>query len=90
MEVVLNTRKCEDLSVASMTAGQFFGEIELMRGGNSLATIRAGGDEPVELLIMPHQDFIKMLSGSPLTEEALGKIVQKRLAENQAMSRKCR
>lgn len=90
VEVVLNTRKCEDLSVASMTAGQFFGEIELMRGGNSLATIRAGGDEPVELLIMPHQDFIKMLSGSPLTEEALGKIVQKRLAENQAMSRKCR
>jgi len=29
-----------------------------------------------------------MLAGSPLTEEAIGKIVQHRLAENQALSKK--
>jgi ABC-type lipoprotein export system ATPase subunit len=90
VEVVLETRRCPEQVVADLGAGQFFGEVELVRGGASLATIRAAGDGPVELLVMPREDFIKMLSGSPLTEEAIGKIVQHRLAENQALSKRCK
>jgi CRP-like cAMP-binding protein len=68
--------------------GQFFGEIELVRGGNSLATIRGAQEGPSELLVLPRDEFMKMLAGSPLTEEAIGKIVQHRMAENQALSKK--
>lgn len=90
VEIVLQTRKCTDLTVARMSPGQFFGEIELLRGGNSVATVRAAPEGPVELLALPREEFMRILSGSPLTEEALGKIVQLRLAENQLHSRKCR
>jgi len=88
VEVIVSSRRYPEQTAAVLCPGQFFGEIELVRGGGSLATIRAAQDGPTELLVLPHDGFIKMLAGSPLTEEAIGKIVQHRLAENQALSKK--
>ncbi len=90
VEVVLQSPRHTEQTVAVLGSGQFFGEVELTRGGNSLAKVRAGLEEPVELLVLPHEAFINMLAGSPLTQEAVGKIVQHRLAENQAARRKIR
>ena len=67
-----------------MGPGQFFGEIELVRGGQSIACIRATAQEPVELVALHRAAFQKLISESPLTEEAIGRIVQLRLAENRA------
>lgn len=88
VEVLVSSRRLPEQTAAILEPGQFFGEIELMRGGNSLATIRAVENGPTELLVLPRADFMKMLSGSPLTEEAIGKITQHRLAENQALAKK--
>ena len=90
VEVVIQTRSRAEQTVAVLGPGQFFGEVELMRGGASLATIRATQDGPAELLVLPHDEFLKMLSGSPLTEDALGKIVQHRVAENQMIAKQRR
>jgi ABC-type lipoprotein export system ATPase subunit len=90
VEVLVSSRRFPEQSAAILGPGEFFGEIELMRGGNSLATIRAAQDGPAELLVLPRAEFLRMLSGSPLTEEAIAKIVQHRLAENQALSKKVR
>ncbi len=87
VEVLIQARNRAEQTAAMLGPGQFFGEVELLRGGNSLATIRAAQDGPVELLVLPHDEFMKMISGSPLTAEALGKIVQHRLAENQMISK---
>jgi ABC-type lipoprotein export system ATPase subunit len=88
VEVLVSSRRFPEQSAAVLGPGQFFGEIELVRGGNSLATIRGAQEGPSELLVLPRDEFMKMLAGSPLTEEAIGKIVQHRVAENQALSKK--
>ncbi len=90
VEVVLDCTpgRGDGVTIARMGHGQFFGEIELVRGGQSVACIRAAPEGPVELVALRRIDFDKMLSHSPLTEEAIGNIVQIRLAENRAADRR--
>lgn len=57
-----------------------FGEIELMRGGKSNTYVRVG-EGPVEVLAYPGAEFLRILEESPITAEALGKIVESRLEE---------
>ncbi len=86
VEVILqnNPRNTDGTTIARMGPGQFFGEIELISGGKSIASIRAASEGPVELVALHRAAFKKLLSESPLTEEAIGKIVQVRLEENRA------
>lgn len=67
-------------TLAQLGTNDLFGEIELMRGGKSIACVRAG-KEPVEVLAYPRADFLSILGESPITAEALDKIVQNRLEE---------
>jgi ABC-type lipoprotein export system ATPase subunit len=71
-------------TLAQLGASDFFGEIELLRGGTSIACIRASGEKPVELLAYPRAEFLKIVEESPITAEALGKIVDARLMEHHA------
>ena len=41
MEVVLPGTEGQEIVVATMVQGQYFGEVELRRGGSNIATIRA-------------------------------------------------
>jgi putative ABC transport system ATP-binding protein len=79
VEVVLQDRKQNETVVSRLTPGEFFGEIELLRGGKSIANVRAGADGPVELLTIKREDFKRVMDESPITAEAIGKIVQERL-----------
>jgi ABC-type lipoprotein export system ATPase subunit len=90
VEVVLQGRKREDIILARLKPGQFFGEIELVRGGRSIASVRASQDKPVELVALHHDDFRQLLEESPLTEDAISKIVQLRLKENRSADRRRR
>jgi len=81
-------RNEKGVTIARMGPGQFFGEIELVRGGQSIACIRTTPQEPVELVALQRAAFQKLVSASPLTEEAIGRIVQSRLAENRAAGQK--
>jgi CRP-like cAMP-binding protein len=55
-----------------------------MRGGRSIANVRAGMDGPVELLTIKREDFKRVMDQSPITAEAVGKIVQERLEVHRA------
>ena len=81
-------RNEKGVTIARMGPGQFFGEIELVRGGQSIACIRTTPQGPVELVALQRAAFQKLVSASPLTEEAIGRIVQSRLAENRAAGQK--
>ncbi len=72
----------KDHIVSRLGENEFFGEMELLRGGKSIANVRAGS-QPVEVLALPRADFIRVMNESPITAEALGKIVQKRLEAHQ-------
>lgn len=90
VEVVLESSKQSEVTLGQLGPGEFFGEIELIHGGESIASVRASPDGPVDLVALPHKDFAEMLVGSPLTEEALAHIVQSRLAQNRTADRRNR
>lgn len=71
--------------LAPLKAGELFGEIEIMRGGKSIAYVRAGV-EPVDILTFPRADFLQIVEESPITAEALERIVQSRLEQNLAIT----
>jgi ABC-type lipoprotein export system ATPase subunit len=87
VEVVLCNRR-KEFTVARLGPGQFFGEVELMRGGQSIACVRAAPEGSVELAALPREGFRQLVSNSVLTEEAIGKIVQLRLEENRIADRR--
>ena len=88
VDIVLQGRSREDTLLARMGTGDFFGEIELVRGGKSIANVRAAAEGPVELLVLSRADFKQMLDESPLTQEAISNVVQDRLQEHKAADRR--
>ena len=88
VEITLVGKKKKEFTVARLGPGQFFGEIELMRGGKSIASVRAGTDNPVELVALHRDPFVELINKSSLTEESLGKLVQLRLEENRSADRR--
>jgi len=79
VDVVLLDEKNQEYTVSHLGKGEFFGELELLRGGKSIANVRAGGSQPVEVIYIPRADFIRVMNESPITSEVVGKIVQERL-----------
>jgi ABC-type lipoprotein export system ATPase subunit len=91
VEVVLQDRKNQETIISLLKPGEFFGEIELLRGGRAIANVRAGPHEPVDVLMIRREDFKRVIDQSPITADALGKIVAERLeAHRAADSRKNR
>jgi ABC-type lipoprotein export system ATPase subunit len=78
VDVILQDKKKNDNVVSRLSEGEFFGEMELLRNGKAIANVRAGS-KPVEVLALPRADFIRVMNESPITAEAVAKIVQKRL-----------
>lgn len=90
VEVVLTGKHNQELSIARLKSGQFFGEISLTGSGQAIANVRAAPESPATLLALSRPDFLAMLKESPLTEEAIGRIVQSRLQENRQADRRSR
>jgi len=84
VEVILQDRKNNETVISRMKPGEFFGDIELMRGEKAIANVRASADSPVEVLTIKREDFKRVMAESPITAEAVGKIVQERLQEHRA------
>ena len=84
VEVVLQDEKNKEYVISNLSKGEFFGEIELLHGGMSIANVRAGS-KPVSVVILPRADFLRVMQESPITAEAIGKIVQKRLEEKRTV-----
>jgi len=61
--------------------GQFFGEVELIQGGHSIASVH-GADHGTELALLPRELFYELIDGSSLTRHAIHKVATDRLAEN--------
>jgi len=83
VEVVLQDRKNQETIISHLTPGEFFGEAELSRGGKSIANVRAA-DGPVEVVIIHRDDYKRVMDQSPITAEAVSKIVQQRVEAHRA------
>ena len=81
VEIVANIEQSNEMSLARLGPGQFFGEVELTQGGSSIAGVRAAS-EGAEVVLLPKDTFYRLIDGSPLTRSAIQDIAAARLAEN--------
>jgi ABC-type lipoprotein export system ATPase subunit len=81
VEIVVNSHQWNEMSLACLGPGQFFGEIELTQGGSSVASVRAAR-RGAEVAVLPRDAFVKLIDGSPMTRHVLQEVAETRLAEN--------
>ena len=84
VEICLKGSSSRKVVLAKLNRGEFFGEVELIKGGKSIAAVRASTKSTVRLAVLPRAEFVQTLKGSPHTEESLSRLVQDRLEENRA------
>lgn len=82
VDVVINRPRTPEINVARLEAGHFFGEVELLGDGQSLAGIRAAADGPVQLALLPRAEFLELMKASPPAFEALSRLAATRRDEN--------
>jgi len=70
-EVVLKGAGGTEVVVSQMGQGQYFGEIEIMRGSHNAATIRASEYSPVDVVAMEREAMIELMKESKATREAI-------------------
>jgi ABC-type lipoprotein export system ATPase subunit len=88
VDVLLHGGHDEVVVVTTLGQGQYFGEIELVRGGHNLATIRAARDGGVEAASLDRAAFAKLVGESAPLREEIDRVVCERMAENIAGRRK--
>jgi ABC-type lipoprotein export system ATPase subunit len=82
IEVMVQASDGDTLPVARMGRGQYFGEIELLRGGTNIATIRAAPDTGVQVAALDRRTFERLMAESEPTRQALVEVAEQRLVEN--------
>jgi len=83
VEIVVSNDSCGEMSLARLGPGQFFGEVELTHGQDSIASVRASS-AGAELAVLPKDEFFKLIDGSPLTRDRLKDVAESRIAENES------
>ena len=76
--VTRRTPEGEEIELATLSPGQFFGEVGILAETRRTATVRAIGD--VELLALSWQEFQQTLERSDPTNREFSEIVHERLA----------
>ena len=88
VDIVLKQRRSEDVVISTLQRNDIFGEIELLQGGKSIASVRASIEGAVDLLALSREDFNWLMNESPLTEKAMTEMVQERLEERKGTDRR--
>jgi ABC-type lipoprotein export system ATPase subunit len=90
VDILLQNQDCDEMCLARLGPGQFFGEVELTQGGNSIASVRASSNTPVEVAMLPKNEFFQLIDGSPLTRTVMDEVASTRLVENRrSKERQC-
>ena len=84
VEVLLHHPGGQATVVATLGAGQYFGEIGLLRGGPRIATVRAAPDTAVEVATLDRATFEGLIGESELTRAAIDRVADQRSLENSA------
>ncbi len=84
VEILLHHPGGQDIIVTTLGAGQYFGEIGLLRGGARIASVRAPADTTVEVATLDRATFGNLIGESELTRQAIDRIADQRFSENVA------
>lgn len=81
VDVIMESKFRKKVGLTRLGPGQFFGEVELMQGGQAVAHVHAAG-QGAELALLPKKLFFDLIDGSPLTRQSIHEVAATRLAEN--------
>src|SRR5215213_6286457 len=82
VNIVLSHPGGQETVVDTLHAGQYFGEIGLLRGGARTATVRAATDTPVEVATLDRSTFEGLIGDSEPTRVAIDRVADERAEEN--------
>jgi ABC-type lipoprotein export system ATPase subunit len=82
VEVVVHPADGPESVVTRLKRGQYFGEIELLAGGENLATIRAAPDTGAEVAALGEEAFTNLIAESDAIRAEIGQVVRARIMEN--------
>ncbi|NMB84330.1 ATP-binding cassette domain-containing protein [Candidatus Roizmanbacteria bacterium] len=89
VEVVLHTSTDQELVVSNFSKGNYFGEIELLRGGSkSIATIKVCPGQEVEAAEIDIKTFEELIKNSPQTKKQIENTAKDRLKEHYSSIKK--
>jgi ABC-type lipoprotein export system ATPase subunit len=81
-EVLLRRPDGNDVIVTRLKPGQYFGEIELVRGSHNAATVRAAEHQAVDVISLEREAMLALLKESPETKAALEGYANRHITEN--------
>jgi ABC-type lipoprotein export system ATPase subunit len=81
VDIIATNRAGKETQLAQLGCGQFFGEVELTQGGDTIAQVR-GASAGAELAVLPRKFFFDLVDGSTLTRRAIEETASARLSEN--------
>ena len=81
VDIIVKSENLRDLKLASFGRGQYFGDVELIKGGHAIASAQAS-EVGAELAILPKELFYDLIDESPLTRHTIQEIADTRVAEN--------
>ncbi|HJZ47102.1 MAG TPA: ATP-binding cassette domain-containing protein [Roseiflexaceae bacterium] len=84
VEILLHHPGGQDIAVTTLSAGQYFGEIGLLRGGVRTATVRAAGEDSVEVVALDREEFNSLIADSEAMKTAIDRVADQRFVENSA------
>lgn len=82
VDILIPQRTGVQLVVASMGKGQYFGEIELLHGGENIATARASLATGVAVAALDRETFAELIAASLPAQEEIRRVADERLAEH--------
>ncbi len=83
VDVLVRRPSGDPILVTTMAEGQYFGEIELLQGGQNMATIRAALDNgDVEVATLDRATFTTLVGESPKTRQQIEQTIETRRDEN--------
>ncbi len=82
VDIIMENFFRKEVALTRLGPGQFFGEIELMQGGQAVAHVRAA-EQGAELALIPKSLFYELIDGSPLTRSALHEAATRHKTEHE-------
>jgi ABC-type lipoprotein export system ATPase subunit len=79
VEVRVQTANGQEFLIDHLGEGKYFGEISLLRGVASTATVRAAPDTPVRVAALDRETFTTLIDQSEVTGDALDEVMRARL-----------
>ena len=87
VEIVFSPSSGREFVGLTLGRGKYFGEIELIRGGKSLATVRAPKDSNAEVVELSEAAFRKLMADAPAVGKQMTAAARAHLAEHKSKKR---